>query len=78
MDPPATYKSYVLRMWTATHDGEPVWLVSLQSTATGQRRGFSDLESLFAYLAAPAGGEKAAPDRKAKPTTANRSPTTDN
>jgi len=71
MDPPATYKSYLLRLWTATYDGEPVWLASLQNTATGQRRGFSDLESLFAYLAAPAGGEKTAPDRGDKPITDN-------
>ena len=71
MDPPATYKSYLLRMWTATQDGEPVWLASLQNTATGQRLGFPNLESLFDYLAAPANGEKAAPDRKAKPITDN-------
>ena len=78
MDPPSIYKSYVLRMWMTTQDGQPVWLASLQSTATGQRRGFSDLESLFDYLAARAGGEKAAPDRKTKPTTTHRSLSTDN
>ena len=25
MDPPSTYKSYLLRLWTATREGEPVW-----------------------------------------------------
>ena len=71
MDQPATYKSYLLRLWTATHDGEPVWRASLQSTTTGQRRGFSDLESLFDYLAALAVGEKAAPERGNKPIIDN-------
>ena len=71
MEPPATYKSYLLRLWTSTQDGEPVWRASLQCTATGQRQGFSDLESLFAYLAARAGDEKAAPDYYDEPITDN-------
>jgi hypothetical protein len=69
MDTSSTYKSYLLRLWTATRDGEPVWHASLQNTATGQRQGFPDLESLFDYLAAPADGEKAVSDPKTKPTT---------
>ena len=68
MEQPATYKSYLLRLWTVVHDGEPVWQASLQNTVTGRRQGFADLESLFDYLAAPAYGEKAAPDRKTEPT----------
>jgi len=62
MDPPSTYRSYILRLWKATHDGEPVWQASLQSTATGQRHGFADMESLFTYLTSPAVDESVTPD----------------
>jgi hypothetical protein len=64
MDPPATYKSYLLRLWTTTHDGETVWQGSTRNTATGERRGFPDLESLFDYLVAPEGGKETARDHK--------------
>ncbi|MBW1787676.1 MAG: VCBS repeat-containing protein [Deltaproteobacteria bacterium] len=56
MDPPATYKSYLLRLWTATHDGEPVWQASLQSISSGYRHGLADMESLFTYLKVLGGG----------------------
>jgi hypothetical protein len=69
--PPSEYKSYLLRLWTATQDGKPVWRASLQSTITSQRQGFPDLESLFAYLVVPADDEKVTPDRKTEPTTDN-------
>ena len=71
MELPSNYKSYILRLWTATQDGKPTWRSSLQSITTGQRQGFPDLESLFAYLAVPVNGENAAPDCKSKSMTDN-------
>ena len=46
---PTAYQVYVMRIWqeqTAT----PVWRYSLEDPATGQRRGFSCLSELTAYL----------------------------
>jgi hypothetical protein len=66
MDPPSNYKSYILRLWTATHGGEPVWQASLQSISTGQRHGFADLGSLFTYLKVLGGGDNALSDLNAE------------
>ena len=45
---PAEYHSYLLRLWCGGADG--VWHGSLQSTRTGERHMFADLESLLAFL----------------------------
>ena len=42
------YQSYLLRLWQETPHAP--WRASLQNAATGERRGFSDLESLFTFL----------------------------
>jgi hypothetical protein len=42
------YHSYLLRLWQETPHA--AWRASLQNAATGERRGFSDLESLFTFL----------------------------
>ncbi len=44
------YESYLLRLWESDKAGELIWRASLESTDTGQRHGFTDLASLFAYL----------------------------
>ena len=45
---PAAYRSYLLRLWRdQALDG---WHASLQSTQTGQRHSFADLDSLLAFL----------------------------
>jgi len=44
------YEAYLLRLWESDQAGELVWRASLESTDTGERRGFADLDSLFAYL----------------------------
>ena len=51
------YVSYLLRMWRESDAGEPsddqekpTWRVSVVSTLTGTRRGFSDLDGLFDFL----------------------------
>jgi hypothetical protein len=45
---PASYHSYLLRLW---RDQAPNgWRASLQSTKTGERHSFADLDSLLAFL----------------------------
>ena len=44
------YESYLLRLWESDQAGELIWCASLESTDTGERHGFADLSSLFAYL----------------------------
>ncbi len=45
------YRSFLLRLWR--QGPEPcAWRASLESTATGERRAFASLESLFAFLGA--------------------------
>ncbi|MGD2105947.1 MAG: hypothetical protein PVJ55_12625 [Anaerolineae bacterium] len=48
-DSPQRYHSYLLRLWQANINGESVWRASLESHS-GERQGFADLESLFAFL----------------------------
>jgi hypothetical protein len=47
---PQEYQSYLLRLWRTSSRGKPVWRASLESAQTGERRGFADLASLFAFL----------------------------
>jgi hypothetical protein len=47
---PQEYQSYLLRLWRTSSQGNAVWRASLESAQTGERRGFADLESLFAFL----------------------------
>ena len=44
------YYSYLLRLWQVDGAGSPIWRASLEDVHTGTRRGFADLESLFAFL----------------------------
>jgi len=44
------YRSYLLRLWQVGTADVPSWRASLESAQTGERRGFADLESLFAFL----------------------------
>lgn len=46
----ASYQSYLLRLWQDTDEETSVWRASLQSSLTGERQGFADLEQLFAFL----------------------------
>jgi hypothetical protein len=47
---PSTYHSFLLRLWRENE--QSAWRASLESTTTGERRGFPDLVSLFAFLQA--------------------------
>ena len=44
------YLAYMLRLWQVNTTGGPVWRASLEDPHTGNRSGFSDLASLFAFL----------------------------
>jgi hypothetical protein len=44
------YESYLLRLWESDEASQLVWRALLESTDTGERRGFTDLDNLFAYL----------------------------
>jgi hypothetical protein len=51
------YLSYLLCLWRVSGDGEPhgmgrkaIWRAALESTRTGERRGFASLDELFDFL----------------------------
>ena len=44
------YFSYLLRLWQVDGAGASDWRASLEDPHTGERRGFANLESLFAFL----------------------------
>ena len=60
------YQSYLLRLWRTGSRGKPTWRASLESAQTGERRGFADLESLFAFLEQQTNGNSR---REARPPT---------
>jgi len=43
------YLSYLLRLWKVGEDG-PVWRASLESSHSGERTGFAQLDDLFDFL----------------------------
>ena len=63
------YFSYLLRLWREDDDeilhpvdeapdhteSRPIWLASLESSLTGKRHGFANLDSLFSFLRRQAG-----------------------
>jgi len=44
------YYSYLLRLWQASTAGGTVWRASLEDVPTGERRAFTDMDDLVAYL----------------------------
>ena len=46
------YFSFMLRLWRAGNDGEPVWRASLRNALTQELVGFADLKEMCAYLEA--------------------------
>jgi hypothetical protein len=44
------YISYLLRLWQTRSEGKLIWRASLESPHTGERRGFTNLGDLFAFL----------------------------
>ena len=47
---PPAHRSYLLRLWRAERDGQPIWRASLESAQTEERRTFADLAALCAFL----------------------------
>ena len=46
------YFSFVLRLWRAGNDEEPVWRASLNNALTQELLGFAGLKEMVAYLEA--------------------------
>jgi hypothetical protein len=44
------YMAFLLRLWCVTDEDGVVWRASLEDAHTGERRGFAELQSLFAFL----------------------------
>ena len=44
------YISYLIRLWQVKNSGGLIWRASLESSRTGKRQGFADLDALFAFL----------------------------
>jgi hypothetical protein len=53
------YLSYLLRLWQTEDEGALIWRASLESSSTGERRGFASVAELYAFL----GGEIARVNR---------------
>ena len=44
------YVSFLLRRWQTQQEGALIWRASLESSTTGERRGFACLADLYAFL----------------------------
>ena len=62
-DEPHDYYSFLLRLWQTSRCGKVVWRASLESAQTGERCGFADLASLFAFLEEQTGADARSEDR---------------
>jgi hypothetical protein len=47
---PATYRSYLLRLWREANHEAPVWRASLEDPISGERMGFANVGELFVFL----------------------------
>ena len=50
MTPNIRYASFMLRLQWTQNDGRPTWVVSMQSTKTGELRWFPNLDALIQFL----------------------------
>jgi len=46
------YRSYLLRLWQTSDDGELIWRASLETPGTRKQYGFANLKDLFDFLEA--------------------------
>jgi hypothetical protein len=60
---PPRYLAYLVRLWQVQDRGVFVWRASLEDAHTGERHGFSDMKSLFAFLAEQTAGSNSPGDR---------------
>ena len=56
MTPNIRYASFMLRLQWTQNDDCPTWIVSMQSTKTGELRWFPSLEALIQFLRDEFGG----------------------
>jgi hypothetical protein len=75
------YCSYLLRLWRENDNemlhqvdeapahtaSRPIWLASLESSLTGKRQGFANLEDLFAFLRRQTGTGSGLESEEARP-----------
>jgi hypothetical protein len=61
------YYSFLLRLWQISSRGKVVWRASLESAQTGERCGFADLVSLFAFLEEQTGTDTRSEDHSHPP-----------
>jgi len=45
-----TYFSYLLRMWQVLREDKFVWMATLDDSHTGERRSFTSMQELYAFL----------------------------
>ena len=48
--PSPTYYSYLLRLWQVKENGGQEWRASLENVESGEKRGFTSVDELLAYL----------------------------
>lgn len=65
---PVQYRASLLRLWDANSRGRPAWHASLEDPHAGERRGFVDLEQLYAFLVEQIGRDR--PDEDGAPFVA--------
>jgi hypothetical protein len=51
------YNSFLFRFRRAMNDDQPIWIVSVQNTRTGQQQYFSSLDGLIQFLQNEFGSE---------------------
>jgi hypothetical protein len=44
------YHSYLLRLWTSGNNAESTWHISLESSETGEKRFFANLDDLVHFF----------------------------
>ena len=54
-EPRRGYVAYLLRLWQVREQAGWGWRASLERAGTGERKGFADLDSLFAFFRDQAG-----------------------
>ena len=52
------YAAYLLRLWRVNDAEPPVWHASLEDPHTGERIGFANLMSLYAFLEDQCAGDQ--------------------
>ena len=56
VEPQDRYSAYLLRLWQTVSGGELVCRASIEDAHSAERVGFGNLDELFDYLRARAGG----------------------